>query len=41
MLDRPLVLVAALRTLLADWEHSLPTEGVLPSAERTIKELSS
>jgi pimeloyl-ACP methyl ester carboxylesterase len=27
MLDRPLVLVAALRTLLADWEHSVPIEG--------------
>jgi pimeloyl-ACP methyl ester carboxylesterase len=24
MLDQPLAFVAALRTLLADWEHSIP-----------------
>jgi hypothetical protein len=24
MLDQPLLLVAGLRTLLADWEHSVP-----------------
>ena len=24
MLDQPLLLVTALRTLLADWEHSVP-----------------
>lgn len=29
MLDRPLVLVAALRTLLADWEHSVPAEATI------------
>jgi hypothetical protein len=27
MLDQPLVLIAALRTLLGDWEHSAPIEG--------------
>jgi pimeloyl-ACP methyl ester carboxylesterase len=26
MLDQPLLLVTALRTLLADWEHSGPFE---------------
>jgi len=26
MLDQPLLVVAALRTLLADWEHSVPFE---------------
>ncbi|MBT5905971.1 MAG: alpha/beta hydrolase, partial [Acidimicrobiaceae bacterium] len=26
MLDQPLLLVTALRTLLADWEHSVPFE---------------
>jgi len=24
MLDQPLLLVTALRTMLADWEHSVP-----------------
>jgi hypothetical protein len=24
MLDQPVALVAALRTLLADWDHSIP-----------------
>ena len=27
MLDQPIALVAALRTLLADWDHSLPAEA--------------
>jgi hypothetical protein len=26
LLDQPLSLVSALRTLLADWEHSVPFE---------------
>jgi pimeloyl-ACP methyl ester carboxylesterase len=32
MLDQPIALVAALRTLLSDWEHSLPAEprGIVP-----------
>jgi pimeloyl-ACP methyl ester carboxylesterase len=28
MLDQPLAFVAALRALLADWNHSLPTRRV-------------
>jgi pimeloyl-ACP methyl ester carboxylesterase len=26
MLDQPIALAAALRTLLSDWDHSLPAE---------------
>ena len=28
MLDQPIALVAAIRTLLSDWDHSLPTPGL-------------
>jgi hypothetical protein len=28
MLDQPLAFVAALRALLADWNHSMPTRRV-------------
>ena len=28
MLDQPIALVAAIRTLLSDWDHSLPHPGV-------------
>jgi len=28
MLDQPIALVAAIRTLLSDWDHSLPAPGV-------------
>jgi len=31
ILDQPLAFVAALRTLLADWEHSIPRRGESPS----------
>jgi len=27
MLDQPIALVAAIRTLLSDWDHSLPATG--------------
>ena len=30
MLDQPLVLLTALRTLLADWDHSEPHRAVAP-----------
>jgi pimeloyl-ACP methyl ester carboxylesterase len=30
MLDQPIALVAALRTLLSDWDHSLPVEARVP-----------
>jgi len=33
MLDQPIALVAAIRTLLSDWDHSLPAPGV-PSARQ-------
>jgi pimeloyl-ACP methyl ester carboxylesterase len=33
MLDQPIALVAALRTLLSDWDHSLPVEARDPRAE--------
>jgi pimeloyl-ACP methyl ester carboxylesterase len=32
MLDQPIALVAALRTLLSDWDHSFPAEAREPSA---------
>jgi pimeloyl-ACP methyl ester carboxylesterase len=31
MLDQPIALVTAIRTLLSDWDHSLPAPGVLPA----------
>ncbi|MCG8588576.1 MAG: alpha/beta hydrolase, partial [Proteobacteria bacterium] len=31
MLDQPLALIAGLRALLADWEHSLPHKARLPA----------
>jgi hypothetical protein len=30
MLDQPIALAAALRTLLSDWDHSLPAEPRAP-----------
>jgi pimeloyl-ACP methyl ester carboxylesterase len=30
MLDQPIALIAALRTLLSDWDHSLPAPGQPP-----------
>ena len=33
MLDQPIAHVAAIRTLLSDWDHSLPAPGV-PSARQ-------
>lgn len=35
MLDQPLALVTGLRTLLADWEHSVPTRRPAGLAEQT------
>jgi pimeloyl-ACP methyl ester carboxylesterase len=32
MLDQPIALVAALRTLLSDWDHSRPVEARDPRA---------
>ena len=34
MLDQPIALVAALRTLLSDWDHSLPVEARDPRHDR-------
>jgi pimeloyl-ACP methyl ester carboxylesterase len=38
MLDEPLALVAALRTLLADWEHSLPLVPKSVSGQTLVPE---
>ncbi len=34
MLDQPITLVAALRTLVSDWDHSLPGTPQRPGAGR-------
>jgi pimeloyl-ACP methyl ester carboxylesterase len=33
LLDQPLAFIAAIRALLADWEHSLPARPVVPPAD--------